>query len=240
MPRHTLVTATVRGPGAVPWAASYAPEVAAQIRVGTCSWADEALTKAFYPLGLAGRGAARLVRRSTSTRSRSTRPTTACPTRTWCARWAERTPDGFVMHVKAFGVMTRHPVRSTSCRPTCATRRRSTTAAARAAVARVPRRALPPLPRGARAAARGRQARRHPAPVPALRRPAVSSYDYLEWASEQLGGDTPLVEFRHRAWYEGDQLPGDALAASRARRSRTWSSTRRRSRRRTCRRPCSP
>ena len=24
-------------------------------------------------------------------------------------RWAERTPDGFVMHVKAFGVMTRHP-----------------------------------------------------------------------------------------------------------------------------------
>ena len=26
-------------------------------------------------------------------------------------RWAERTPDGFVMHVKAFGVMTRHPVK---------------------------------------------------------------------------------------------------------------------------------
>ena len=26
-------------------------------------------------------------------------------------RWAERTPEGFVMHVKAFGVMTRHPVK---------------------------------------------------------------------------------------------------------------------------------
>src|SRR5213075_140349 len=26
-------------------------------------------------------------------------------------RWAERTPDGFVMHVKAFGLMTRHPVK---------------------------------------------------------------------------------------------------------------------------------
>jgi uncharacterized protein YecE (DUF72 family) len=26
------------------------------------------------------------------------------------ARWAERTPEGFVMHVKAFGLMTRHPV----------------------------------------------------------------------------------------------------------------------------------
>src|SRR4029078_3719971 len=27
------------------------------------------------------------------------------------ARWARMLPDGFVMHVKAFGVMTRHPVR---------------------------------------------------------------------------------------------------------------------------------
>ena len=25
--------------------------------------------------------------------------------------WAERTPDGFTMHVKAFGLMTRHPVK---------------------------------------------------------------------------------------------------------------------------------
>ena len=27
-------------------------QVTAEIRVGTCSWADEALTKAFYPQGL--------------------------------------------------------------------------------------------------------------------------------------------------------------------------------------------
>ena len=26
--------------------------------------------------------------------------------------WAERTPDGFTMHVKAFGLMTRHPVKA--------------------------------------------------------------------------------------------------------------------------------
>src|SRR5204863_8604896 len=26
-------------------------------------------------------------------------------------RWAGRTPEGFVMHVKAFGLMTRHPVK---------------------------------------------------------------------------------------------------------------------------------
>ena len=28
------------------------------------------------------------------------------------AKWAERLPDGFVMHVKAFGMMTRHPVKA--------------------------------------------------------------------------------------------------------------------------------
>ena len=32
-------------------------------------------------------------------------------------RWAERTPDGFVMHVKAFGLMTRHPVKLESLPP---------------------------------------------------------------------------------------------------------------------------
>ena len=28
------------------------------------------------------------------------------------AKWAERVPEGFVMHVKAFGMMTRHPVKA--------------------------------------------------------------------------------------------------------------------------------
>jgi uncharacterized protein YecE (DUF72 family) len=31
-----------------------------------------------------------------------------------------------------------------------------------------------------------------------------ASVDYLEWAQEQLGGDTMLVEFRHRSWFEDD------------------------------------
>ncbi len=33
------------------------------------------------------------------------------PDEAMVARWAERLPDGFVMHVKAFGLMTRHPVK---------------------------------------------------------------------------------------------------------------------------------
>jgi uncharacterized protein YecE (DUF72 family) len=30
------------------------------------------------------------------------------------------------------------------------------------------------------------------------------SFDYLEWAREQLGGDRMLVEFRHRSWLDED------------------------------------
>ena len=33
------------------------------------------------------------------------------------SRWEQRTPDGFVMHVKAFGVMTRHPVKAEQLPP---------------------------------------------------------------------------------------------------------------------------
>jgi uncharacterized protein YecE (DUF72 family) len=32
-------------------------------------------------------------------------------------RWASVLPDGFVMHVKAFGMMTRHPVKAQALPP---------------------------------------------------------------------------------------------------------------------------
>ena len=39
------------------------------------------------------------------------------PDETMVSRWEQRTPDGFVMHVKAFGVMTRHPVKAEQLPP---------------------------------------------------------------------------------------------------------------------------
>ena len=86
--------------------------------------------------------------------------------------WADRTPDGFVMHIKAFGLMTRHPgaPRAAAARPArrdaARLARPRRPAAARAARGRVPR-----VPRGARAAAAGREARRDPLPDAALHRP---------------------------------------------------------------------
>ena len=120
-------------------------------------------------------------------------------------KWAERLPDGFVMHAKAFGMMTRHPVKAD---------------------------VLPPdLAEGAPVDGKGRVdrpsrelraevfARFHAALEPLrssgklggvlLQFPSYIvckpySFEYLEWAREQLRGDHMLVEFRHRSWLDDD------------------------------------
>src|SRR5688500_11108995 len=84
--------------------------MAAPIRVGTCSWADEALTKYWYPKGV--RSGARLGYYAEHFDTVEVDSTYyRLPVEEMVERWAERTPEGFVMHVKAFGVMTRHPVK---------------------------------------------------------------------------------------------------------------------------------
>ena len=143
---------------------------------------------------------------SASRRSRSTRPTTACPTEQMVQGWADRTPDGFVMHVKAFGLMTRHPVKLEQVPPELreglpvdAPRPRRP-AAARARAARVPR-----VPRRARAAARERASSAgilFQMPPYVVWKP--SSLDYLEWARDQVGDDGFLFEPRHRSWFAED------------------------------------
>ena len=119
------------------------------------------------------------------------------------SRWEERTPDGFVMHVKAFGMMTRHPVRAEQLPPDL-----------REGAPVDDRGRVDPPPRARRA---GGIAPFHPAREPlgsagklGGRLVQFPSYvvakdlsrDYLAWAVEQLRGDRPLVEFRHRSWLD--------------------------------------
>ena len=119
------------------------------------------------------------------------------------SRWHERTPDGFVMHVKAFGMMTRHPVRAEQLPPDL---REGAPVDHRGRVDRPPRElraeafarfhaALEPL-RGA--GKLGGILLQFPSYVVAK----DLSRDYLAWAVEQLRGDRPLVEFRHRSWLD--------------------------------------
>jgi uncharacterized protein YecE (DUF72 family) len=176
----------------------------AALRIGTCSWADDALTKHWYPKGVPARERLAWYAESFSTVEVDS-TFYRVPDERAVRGWAERTPDGFVMHVKAFGLMTRHPVRPEQLPPDL---REGMPVDERGRIDRPPREqragvfrafleALEPL----RAAGKlGGILFQLPPYV--VYRP--SSLDYLEWAQDQLAADRMLVEFRHRSWFEED------------------------------------
>jgi uncharacterized protein YecE (DUF72 family) len=178
--------------------------MAAPIRIGTCSWADEALTKHWYPKGVPAKE--RLpyyAERFSTVEVDSTYY--RIPERSMVQGWADRTPDDFVMHVKAFGLMTRHPVRLEQLPPDL---REGMPVDERGRVDRPPREL------------RGEVFRQFLGALEPLREtgklggllfqlpPYVvwkqSSLDYLAWARDRLGSDAMLVEPRHRSWFDED------------------------------------
>jgi uncharacterized protein YecE (DUF72 family) len=172
------------------------------IRIGTCSFADEALSKYFYPRGTpANERLSYYAERFDTVEVDST--FYRLPSPEMVARWAERTPDGFVMHIKAFGLMTRHPTKLEQLPPDL---RGDAAVDDRGRVER-PSREL-----------RGEVFARFRAGLEPLREAGklggtlfqlppyvvrkAASLDYLAWAREQLDGDEVLVEFRHLSWLE--------------------------------------
>ena len=184
----------------------------APIRIGTCSWADESLSKYFYPREV--KGAEDRLRyyaeRFDTVEVNSTYY--HLPERQMVERWAERTPEGFVMHVKAFGVMTRHPVKVEQLPPDLRDeapldQRGRVERPSREFRAEIFRRfhdALEPLRETGKLGGILLQFPSYVVPKPA-------SLDYLEWAVEQLQGDEALVEFRHAAWLD-DEHRDETLA----------------------------
>jgi uncharacterized protein YecE (DUF72 family) len=179
--------------------------VAARIRIGTCSWADESLVKYWYPPGVRS-GEARLryyAEHFDTVEANSTYY--RLPDEELVANWAERVPDGFVMHVKAFGMMTRHPVKADVLPPEL---REGAPVDDRGRIDRPPRElraevfarfhaALEPL----RSAGKlGGILLQFPSYI--VCKPY--SFEYLEWAKDELQGDHMLVEFRHRSWLEDE------------------------------------
>src|SRR3954464_7219906 len=74
--------------------------VAAAVRIGTCSWADDALSKHWYPPGTPPRDRlAYYAERFSTVEVDSTYY--RVPDEKMVRGWAERTPDRVVMHVKA-------------------------------------------------------------------------------------------------------------------------------------------
>jgi uncharacterized protein YecE (DUF72 family) len=182
----------------------------AEIRIGTCSWADEALSKHWYPKGLpAGERLAHYALHFDTVEVDSTYY--RLPGEEMVRRWAERTPDDFVMHVKAFGLMTRHPVKVEALPPDL---RDDAPTDDKGRVERPSREfrgevfrrfldALEPLRSTGKL---GGILFQFPSYVVYKDR----SLDYLQWAKEQLGEDDMLVEFRHVSWLD-DEHRDDTL-----------------------------
>jgi uncharacterized protein YecE (DUF72 family) len=177
--------------------------MSAVIRIGTCSFADETLTKVWYPRGIRT-GEERLryyADRFDTVEIDATYYTLPSPEMT--AHWAERTPPAFVFHIKAFAMMTRHPIRVEQLPSDL---RDGVEADHRGRVEHPPRElrsevfarfhdALEPLRRTGKLG--GVLLQFPPYVVP---RPAA--FEYLEWAKQELKGDELLVEFRHRSWLD--------------------------------------
>ena len=178
--------------------------MAATIRIGTCSWADDALSKHWYPPGTPP--IARLAYYAETFSTVEVDSTFyRVPTEEMVRGWAERSPDGFVMHVKAFGLMTRHPVKLEQVPPEL---REGLPVDSRGRVDRPPREARGLVFRAFLDALRPlRDAGKlggilFQLPPYVVWKPA--SLDYLEWARDQLGADDMLVEPRHRSWFAED------------------------------------
>src|SRR5437773_12456586 len=120
-------------------------------------------------------------------------------------RWAEHTRDALVMHVKAFGLMTRHPVKLESLPPDL---RDEAPTDERGRVERPSREfrgevfrrflgALEPLRSSGKL---GGILFQFPSYVVYKDR----SLEYLQWPREQLADDALLVESRHVSWLDDE------------------------------------
>jgi uncharacterized protein YecE (DUF72 family) len=178
--------------------------VSTAVRIGTCSWADEALSKHWYPPGTPPQARLPWYAEHFSTVEVDS-TYYRVPTESMVRGWAERTPPGFVVHVKAFGLMTRHPVKLEQVPPEL---REGLPVDDRGRVDRPPRElralvfeafldALEPLREADKLGGILFQ-------LPPYVTWKASSLDYLEWANEQLRGTPMLVEPRHRSWFAED------------------------------------
>jgi uncharacterized protein YecE (DUF72 family) len=154
--------------------------MATTIRLGTCSCADEGLVRRWYPRGVSSPAARLAYYAERFDVVEVDSPFYHLPSPETAAKWAERTPDGFVFHVKASGEMTGH--------------REAERDEAFAAF----REALAPLEQAGKL--RGVLLQYPPRFVKSR-----EALDELAAAGPLLEPLVPLVEFRHRSWLDEDE-----------------------------------
>ncbi len=184
--------------------------------VGTCSWTDKTMIERWYPRDVSS-PEARLryyAARYDTVEVDST--FYGLPQRRFAEQWVERTPPGFVFHVKAYGMMTRHEVDERSLHPELREYAHEVSDRGRVKhpeAAMIERsfqifaEELAPL---REAGKMGGVLMQFPPFVTALYADKTrEALEYIEWATGQLARGLPgspmLVEFRHPSWVTGDQ-----------------------------------
>jgi len=183
-----------------------------RIHVGTCSWTEKTMVDLWYPKGVTSPEQRLRYYASKFDTVEVDSSYYAIPRREWAEAWVRRTPEHFVFHVKAFGLMTGHEVDV---------------------------RALPPeLAQFPFTEERGRVKAAHPDMVDASFDMFLDSIEplhaagklggilmqfppyfaattpehekrgleYLEYVAAQLKGYRTLVEFRHPSWVDDHHL----------------------------------
>jgi uncharacterized protein YecE (DUF72 family) len=151
--------------------------MAATVRLGTCSWADEGLLKTWYPRGVSTAEARLRYYAERFDTVEVDSPFYALPDPAVTRRWAERTPPEFVFHVKASSAMTWHDGEPTD------------------EAFRLFRSALEPLELSGKL--RGVLLQYHP-----RFKKSPEAKAELERAPARLEPLVPLIEFRHASWLE--------------------------------------
>jgi uncharacterized protein YecE (DUF72 family) len=154
--------------------------VPATVRLGTCSFADEGLLKAWYPRGVSTSKARLAYYAERFDAVEVDSPYYHLPDPAVTGRWAQRTPPEFVFHVKAHKTMTHHEE------------------AEQARAFSDFRASLGPLELSGKL--RGILLQYHPRFVK-----STEAKEELARVGALLDPLVPLVEFRHRSWLEEDE-----------------------------------
>jgi uncharacterized protein YecE (DUF72 family) len=158
----------------------------ATIRLGTCSWADEGLTRHWYPRGVSSPAARLAYYAERFDTVEVDSPFYRLPAPETTAKWAARTPDGFVWHAKASGEMTGHREQD------------------RDTAFREFRESFAPLEASGKL--RGVLLQYHPRFTKSR-----EALEELKAVRPLLDPLVPLIEFRHRSWMDEDER-ADTLA----------------------------
>src|SRR5919204_4432613 len=154
--------------------------MAATIRIGTCSWADEGLVKHWYPRGVSSPAARLAYYAERFDTVEVDSPFYRLPAPETAAKWGERTPAGFVFHAKASAEMTGH--------------REGEQERAFAEF----REALAPLESAGKL--RGVLLQ-----YPSRFQKSREAFEELAAVASLLDPLVPMVEFRHRSWLEEEE-----------------------------------